>query len=280
MEPDLIDRYLRELGRSLPRARSLGDVLAEVEDHLRESVARLTTQGVETTTAQRVTLDRFGDLTVVARAYATNAGGLAMTTPFTRAAGTIAYLSAVLWLLTGVTAAVTTWADAEDGTWSHPAAFVLAALATIATTAVVAGMLVRAGGIGDVLAFVALALMVLATLLMAVAPWAWVVTAVPLTGAAIIAVRRMASVGLARPWSDWALMLAWPAGAAVAFFGDALGLGTQDFYGDYPWAFLAGFSVAVVGFAAGLIGVGARLHNEQLHAVADDGHGAGMTLAG
>ncbi len=279
MEPDLIDRYLRELGRSLPRTRNLGDVLAEVEDHLRESVARLTTQGVEATTAQRVTLDRFGDLTVVARAYATNAGGLAMTTTFTRAAGTIAYLAAALWLFTGVTGALITQADALDQTWSNPAVNVLVVLAMIATTTVVAGMLVRSGGVGDVPAFAALALMILATLLMAVAPWAWVVTAVPLAGAAIIAVRRLTSVGLGRAWSDWALILAWPAGAAVAFLGDALRLGTLDIYGGYPWAFLAGFSVAVVTFAAALVGVGARLHGETSHSVPVDGQGAGMRLA-
>jgi hypothetical protein len=153
-------------------------------------------------------------------------------------------------------------------------------VAIIATTAVVAGMLVRSGGVGDMAAFVALALMVLATLLMAVAPWAWIVTAIPLTGASVVAVRRLASVGLARPWSDWALILAWPAGAAVGLLGDALRIGTLDIYGGYPWAFVAGFSVAVVGFAAGLVGVGARLHGEQSHSVPVDGHGAGMRLAG
>ena len=120
-----------------------------------------------------------------------------MTTTFTRAAGTIAYLTAALWLFTGVTGALITQADALDQTWSNPAVNVLVVLAMIATTTVVAGMLVRSGGVGDVPAFAALALMILATLLMAVAPWAWVVTAVPLAGAAVIAVRAL-------PVSGWA----------------------------------------------------------------------------
>ena len=280
MEPDLIDRYLVELGKSLARSRGITDVLAEVEDHLRESVEHLTATGVDATTAARLTLDRFGDLDVVARAYATNAGGLAMTTPFTRAAGTIAYVTAAFWLLTGVVAAVTILTDPDDITWLYPAATGLAVLSILATIAVMVGVFVRSGGVGDALPVVALGLMVLAVLLMAVAPWAWVFTAVPITGAAVIAVRRMAAVGLARPWSDWALMLSWPAGAGMVLLLEALRLGPQDSYGDYPWAFLAGFSIAVVGFAAGLVGVGARLHGEQPPVLADSSQGTGVTLAG
>lgn len=280
MEPDLIDRYLAELGRSLARSRGITDVLAEVEDHLRESVAHLTATGVDATTAQRLTLDRFGDLDVVARAYATTAGGLAMTTPFTRAAGTIAYVTAALWLLTGVVAGVSTLTDPDDVTWLYPASTGLAVLSILATTAVMAGMFVRSGGVGDALPGIALGLMVLAAVLMAIAPWAWFITAVPITGAAVIAARRMAAVGLARPWSDWALELSWPAGVGVVLLLEALGLGPRDYYGDYPWAFFAGFSIAVVGFAAGLLGVGARLHSEQPPALADSSQGTGVTLAG
>jgi hypothetical protein len=279
MEPDMIDRYLYELGRSLARSRSLEDVLAEAEDHLRESVRHLTSQGVDPATAQRLTLDRFGDLTVVTRAYATNAGGLAMATPFTRGAGTIAYLAAALWLLTGVIGAVWTLTDRDDVTWLYPAVTVLAVLAILATTTVIAGVLIRSGGVRDATAVVALCLMGLSTLMMAVAPWAWVFTAVPLTGAAVIAVRRLASVGLARPWSDVSLMISWPAGVVIVLVGEALRVGPQDSYGDYPWAFFAGFTVAVVAFATGLLGVGARLHGEQPVAVTDSGHTTGMTLA-
>lgn len=202
-----------------------------------------------------------------------------MATPFTRAAGSVAYLAAALWLLTGVVGAVWTLTDRDDVTWLYPAATVLAVVSTLATTAVIAGVLIRSGGVRDVTAVLALCLMGLAALMMAIAPWAWVFTAVPLTGAAIIGVRRLASVGLARAWSDWTLMISWPAGVVIVLVGEALRVGPQDSYGDYPWAFFAGFSVAVVAFATGLLGVGARLHVEQPVAATDSGHTTGMTLA-
>ncbi len=203
-----------------------------------------------------------------------------MTTPFTRAAGTIAYVTAALWVLTGVVAAVSILTDPGDITWLYPASTGMAVLSILATTVVMAGMFVRSGGVGDALSVVALGLMVLAVVLTAIAPWAWVITAVPITGAAVIAVRRMTAVGLARPWSDWAFTLSWLAGSGLVLFLEALGLGPRDYYGDYPWAFLAGFSIAVVGFAAGLVGIGARLHGEKQPLLVDSSHGTGVTLAG
>jgi hypothetical protein len=105
--------------------------------------------------------------------------------------------------------------------------------------------------------------MVLATLMMATAPWAWVFTAVPLTAAAIIAVWRLRAVGLGGRLTDLSLVVAWPAGALVAIVGEAVKIGPRDYYGDYPWAFQAGLTVAIVLFAAGLAGVSARLRAEQ-----------------
>ncbi|MDO8308693.1 MAG: hypothetical protein Q7V58_10110 [Actinomycetota bacterium] len=263
MEPDLIDAYVDELRRSLARNRRAADVVAEVEDHLRESARRLSGHGVDAVTAQRHTIDRFGDLRVVTRAFATDAGGLAMATPFTRAAGAIGYLAVALWLLAAAARGLDYFVVPESDTRMYAAVSVLAALATIATAVTIAGMLVRSGGVRGVAALIALAAMVLAALMMATAPWAWVFTAVPLTAAAIIAVWRMRAVGMGGRWADLSLVLAWPAGVLLTVVGEAIRIGPRDYYGDYPWAFLAGLVVALLLYCAGLVGVSLRLRTEQ-----------------
>ncbi|MDP1876358.1 MAG: hypothetical protein Q8M17_02200 [Actinomycetota bacterium] len=263
MEPDLIDAYVDELRRSLARNRRAADVVAEVEDHLRESACRLSGHGVDAVTAQRHTIDRFGDLRVVTRAFATDAGGLAMATPFTRAAGAVGYLAVVLWLLVAATRGLDNFAVPESETRMYAATSVLAAIAAIATSVAIAGMLMRSGGVRGVAPIVALAAMGLAALMMATAPWAWVFTAVPLTAAAIIAVWRMRAVGMGGRWADLSLVLAWPAGVLVTVVGEAIRIGPRDYYGDYPWAFQAGLTVALLLYCAGLVGMCARLRAEQ-----------------
>lgn len=262
MEPDLIDAYVGELRRSLARNRKAADVLAEVEDHLRESAHRFTMQGCDGTTAQRRTLDRFGDLRVVTRAFATDSGGLAMATPFTRAAGAVGFLAAALWLLTAAARNLDVLVVPESDARMYTAVSVLACLATIATAVAFAGMLVRSGGVRDVLPVVALAALALAALMMALAPWAWIFTAVPLTAAAIIVAWRTRGVGPGRRWSYLCLVLAWPAGVLVAVVGGAVAVGPRDHYGDYPWALQIGLTAAVLAFSAGLVGACARLRAE------------------
>ena len=102
-EPDLIEAYLIHLRGCLRFRRDADDVVAEAEDHVRESVERLCRSGADPITAQRITLERFGDPTVVARGLSVTAhGGIAMPTPFTRAAGTAALASALAWALAAV----------------------------------------------------------------------------------------------------------------------------------------------------------------------------------
>lgn len=263
MAADLIDRYVAELRRNLARNRRSADVVAEVEDHLRESAHRFTKQGLDNTTAQRLTLDRFGDLPVVTRAFATDIGGLAMATPFTRAAGAVGYVAVVLWLLAAAARGLDSFVVPESDSRMYATVSVLAAVATIATAVAIAGMLVRSGGVRGAAPIVALAAMVLATLMMATAPWAWVFTAVPLTAATIIAVWRMRAVGLGQRWTDLSFVLAWPAGVLVTVVGEAIRIGPRDYYGDYPWAFQSGLTFAVLLYCAGLIGASGRLRTEQ-----------------
>ena len=101
-EPDLIEAYLIDLHRCLRFRHDADDVVAEAEDHVREAVERLCRSGADPIAAQRITLERFGDPVVVARALSVTAhGGIAMPTAFTRAAGTAALASALAWVLAG-----------------------------------------------------------------------------------------------------------------------------------------------------------------------------------
>ena len=87
-EPDLIADYLRSLRQCLRWRPDAADLIDEAEDHLRLSAERIARECGDPLQAQRITLTRFGDPAVVARAFATaTPGGLIMPTPFTRTAG-------------------------------------------------------------------------------------------------------------------------------------------------------------------------------------------------
>lgn len=94
---DLIAVYLAELRRDLRRRRDVDDVVAEVEDHLREVAEWHVERGMDPSSAQRHALRQFGTSTLVARAFAQqdHGRGIAMPTSSTRRSG-------LLWLLTAL----------------------------------------------------------------------------------------------------------------------------------------------------------------------------------
>jgi HAAS len=101
----LIDAYVESLRRRLRWRSDVNAVVAEVEDHLYSTVERFEASGIGADLAQRAALERFGDPDLVARAYAAAPnGGLAVPTGSTRTAGTLAIVSAALWL-----AAIGSW---------------------------------------------------------------------------------------------------------------------------------------------------------------------------
>ncbi len=71
VDGDLIVAYLTELGQGLPEWQEADDVLAEIEDHLRQKASRLEAAGLGPEAAQREALEAFGDPIVVARAFTT-----------------------------------------------------------------------------------------------------------------------------------------------------------------------------------------------------------------
>ncbi len=263
-EPDLIDRYLTELHRSLGWRRDVVDLLAEVEDHLREAVERLEHEGTEAHHAQRATLDRFGDSVVVARAFAiTSSGGIAMPTTFTRAAGAIAGVAAVAWLVSVLAGLwqndffVSPWSQDRYTVWT-----VTAVLAAIASGLTLAGLLARTGsrGFSAVIAFALLGLGVVAA---GVATWGFVGWGVMLSLAFLPAVLRVRAVAGRSARSDWLLVLSWPVGSVLVVVLEALRVGPVDGYGDYQLAFAIGYVVAALSMASGLVGVGRWLRSEE-----------------
>ena len=99
-QPQLIDRYLAALQDNLGRAPDAGDILAEVEDHLRETATRYRHDGLDPHGAEARALEAFGSPRLVARAFADASGtkGLAMPTIFTRRAGLAAIASPLVLL--------------------------------------------------------------------------------------------------------------------------------------------------------------------------------------
>ena len=262
-EPDLIDRYLSELRLSLKSRDDLADLLAEVEDHLREAVDRLIRPGFDPQEAQRHTLDRFGDSAVVARAFAvTPSGGIAMPTAFTRTAGATALGAAVLWL---AAAAVNWWASDLYATWTQERYVVLtvfAGLAAVGTVVVLAGMLSRAGRRDAVMA-AAMVLGILAVVAMVVMTWAWAIWGLLFAAAFLLAVPRLHVATGRRRIADWALVVGWPVGFVVMVLTDTVGMGRPDYWGDYPLGMVTAFGILAVLTGIGLVSVGRGLLAEE-----------------
>lgn len=267
-EPDLIEAYLIHLHRCIRFRHDADEVVAEAEDHVREAADRLCRSGADPITAQRITLERFGDPEVVARALSVTAhGGIAMPTAFTRAAGTAALASAVAWVLAAAALVFTEQRDWSEDLYTLYAIPVTIAAAT--TLVAIAGLLARAGGRRDAATVLALVLAGSAAAMMLLAAWAWVVWTMLIAAAALIAVLKARSALVGAGSTDWLLVVAWPAALATFLVADRMRLGDVDTYGGYPGASLAGFLVGTALFVGGLVPVGRWLRSEEVVLVGD-----------
>jgi hypothetical protein len=265
-EPDLIEAYLIHLHRCLRFRHDADDVVAEAEDHVREAVERLCRSGADPIAAQRITLERFGDPVVVARALSTTAhGGIAMPTEFTRAAGTAALASALAWVLAALVLSGTR-GSTEDPYILFAIPVVIAAVTTVVA---LAGLLSRAGGRRDAATILALVLAGAAAAMMVVTAWAWLVWTMLIAAAALIAVLKARAALVGAGSTDWLLVAAWPAALATFVIADRMRLGDVDTYGDYPGAVLAGFLVGTALFVGGLVPLGRWLRSEEVALVGD-----------
>jgi hypothetical protein len=235
-EADLIADYLVALRGSLRWRADVDDLVSEAEYHLRFATARLESTGLDGTAAQQRVLDSFGDAPAVARSHAqTPAGGIAMPTRFTQAAGTSALVAAVAWLtaipagMVGATNLLMRWQVSSYVVWA-----LLVLVASVATTITLVGLLKRSGGTHDAYAFGAIVVAVLAAMLLAVFTWGWIVGATLLSVAFLLTVLRVHAAGLGAGPADWLLVAAWPIAVVISRVLSILRIGPVDDYGDYP----------------------------------------------
>lgn len=192
-----------------------------------------------------------------------SSGDIAMPTKFTRAVATSALIASGLWITAAI---VGLWGQFHmTEVWSDERLPVIAALiiaAQLCTLFALAGTLTRTGGGRDPLAISALVLGGISVLATSAMPWGWMFSALPLAVAALLVALRLRANGLGSP-AHWLLVAAWPLGTATLVLMEALRVGPQDSYGDYPAAWHTGFSLAVAVFPLGLVVVGLWLHSEE-----------------
>lgn len=262
-EPDLIADYLRSLRDCLRWRSDAADLVDEAEDHLRLSAERLARECGDPLEAQRLTLTRFGDPTVVALAFATApTGGVVMPTQFTRTAGKVALVAALGWLVLAVVGAYATGAITPYSDATYLVSAVVATMAVAATAIALVGMLVRAGERSGPWMFAAVALSCLSLVAAALVTWGIVVWGLLIWLACAIALGRMRAIGVTTRPLDWALVAAWPVSLGLWLLVDLLELGPLDSYGDYPAAAAAGIAALGVLMAVGLFSVGRQLAAE------------------
>ncbi|MDX1469511.1 MAG: permease prefix domain 1-containing protein [Acidimicrobiia bacterium] len=272
----LIDSYLGTV-RARAHRRDVGEVLAELEDHLYTTVEVLIGDGMDPGLAERRTLERFGDVDVMADSFASQPrGGPVMPTRFTKTSGTLAIAGGVLWIvyvgLWWAAGVSPPWGEVEweslsaaSGILYMMGAGCLLAAAFLTFVTVLAlnrrhGGLGRPGRIGLVLCGLAV--------IGALAAWIFVGWGSLLMVGMILTAIPVLQRGIGPRLPTLALGLGIPAGAitAVVFraLEDKLSLGWIGLWGDQWIPDLTGITVAAVILAVGLIGLGTWLRGEGL----------------
>lgn len=262
---DLIDSYLVELRAALQRHPQVDDLVAEAADHLVECTGRLESTGHDRSTAQALALARYGDPSVVARAFA-KAGGIAMPAKTARVAGASALWAAAGWLGLAIgvfpyLATVMWFSDGWPGAWVLMVS--LAGASTAGTLVLLHGLLLRGTGSYSRTAYLSMGLGIAALVPLTLVTWAWPFGVVPLAIAFALAVRRVNTSLAGTGSADWLLAGGWPVGCALYLVLETLGFGPVAEFGNYPWANAAGFLVGAVLFSAGLVRIGLRLRDEE-----------------
>jgi hypothetical protein len=257
----LIDGYLDTMRTEIRWRRDLDDVVSEMEDHLYSTVEVLLASGVESQSAQRATLDRFGEPDVLKAVYAsTPTGGIAVPTTFTRRAGLFALISAGFWLATaGLFVFGRDSGDGEVAAYMIFSAGILIAGGFLLLAMI--GMGKRLGGLG----VLGMSGLVVTSAGVALSLLAW---AIPFwmglqgIGLLLFGIAALRS-DLAPRWSTMLASAGFVLGVIAFFALTELEVGAQDSYGDYPVAWEASFVVGTVIVSLGLIGWGGWLRNEE-----------------
>ena len=264
----LIDGYLDSLRVSVRWRRDVDDVVAEMRDHLYSAVERLDGRGTDVHLAQRQTLDRFGDPSLVARSLAsTPTGGLAMPTNDTRFAGLMGMWAGALMLLLPIGWTLSMIAEERSGDWGgvERAFFITGAFALLGSAALglllLIGLTKRHGGFG-VPGYVGLGLVALGIPASLIAWWIFGWGMLYGAGLAVFGV-LMLGRQISPRVPTFALGFGMLAGVGAFVLLDAIEIGFRDSYGDYPVALAIGAWVMCGVTAYGFYSIGSWLRSEE-----------------
>ncbi len=156
----LIDNYLDVVTHHLSHRPDHDNLRDELADHLLESTDRAREQGMDGDSAQRQTLERFGDPSTVAALLAeVPTKGIDMIHTLGRAAGALALLAAVLWLVV-ILAGSFGLIHYLDNSWTQVEYLwqsIVQATAVAATSLALVGFTLRSVGRVDALAAIVIA---------------------------------------------------------------------------------------------------------------------------
>ena len=263
----LIDGYLDAMRGQIRWRKDLDDVVSEMEDHLYSTVEGLLATGTDPHAAQRTTLDRFGEPTVLAAVYAsTPRGGLAVPTEKTKRAGTMSMVAGGLWLAAGLLYLLTRLNDIDDGLGGWQTYYIifntLILGAGVLTVLGMLGVRRRSGSLGT-MATIGIGVAAFGVLFSVVLAWAvpfWM--AIQGAGFILFAIAAM-TARIAPRLPTLAVAAGFPIGVITWVALSAAEVGTVDEWGDYP---VAGGIGGLTGMAIVGLGVllwGTWLRNEE-----------------
>jgi len=266
----MIDGYLDAMRGQIRWRKDLDDVVSEMEDHLYSTVEGLLARGDTAEAAQRTTLDRFGEPTVLAAVYAsTPRGGLAVPTEKTRRAGTMALVAGGLWLAAAAVYFMSRLADVEGG-FDGPGGWqtyyiifnTLVLGAGVLTVLAMLGVRRRSGGLGA-MGTIGIGVTSFGVLFSVVVAWA-VPMWIALQGAGLILFTIPAVSSRVTPrLPTVALAVGFPIGFVTWLILTVTEFGDRDEWGDYPLAWGIGGLVGMGIVGLGLLGVAAWLREEE-----------------
>ena len=181
----LIDSYLDVVSRRLEYRPDAVDLRDELADHLLESATRAIAAGLDRESAQRSTLDRFGDPNIVAGMLAAvPTKGIDMVHTLGRSAGILALVSAALWVI--VIFADTSTSEGEV-LWQG----IVQAIAVLATGVALVALNLRSSNRMDALTGVVLVAAFMAFLASFFVPWFFLAWGMYLAAALAISIARL-----------------------------------------------------------------------------------------
>ncbi len=190
----LIDSYLDVVSRRLEYRPDAVDLRDELADHLLESATRAIAAGLDRESAQRSTLDRFGDPNIVAGMLAAvPTKGIDMVHTLGRSAGILALISAALWVIVifagpfGLVSYLDTSTSEGEVLWQG----IVQAIAVLATGVALVALNLRSSNRMDALTGVVLVAAFMAVLSSFFVPWFFLAWGMYLAAALAISIARL-----------------------------------------------------------------------------------------